>query len=123
MQPLSRVVVTQLGEFDWALSGLRLSAKMYVSASIHDLWLAVLERENELEIILAYSDDLLDRPRSREWAAWMKKMIERVAASPDSPVLLLTDQLENQQDGLCWVATKTSSGPNRVEETTVIKSG
>jgi hypothetical protein len=123
MQPLSRVVVTQLGEFDWAVSGLRLSAKMYVSASIHDLWLAVLERENELEIILAYSDDLLDRPRSREWAAWMTKMIERVAASPDSPVLQLTDQLENQQDGLCWVATKTSSGPNRVEETTVIKSG
>lgn len=85
-QPLSPIVVTQLGILDWALGDLRLTGSIYVTASIHDLWLGVLERDDDLEIVLAYPEQLFSRSQAREWASWVEKTVHDVIEQPDIPV-------------------------------------
>ncbi len=123
MQPLSPIVVTQLGELDWSLGGLHLTGSIYVTASIHDLWLGVMERDDDLEVILAYSHELFDRNRAREWADWVEKTVHRVVARPDVPVSQLMLP-EDQQDAF-WLPekAKAAAAGNSVAEVTVQRTG
>ncbi len=57
-----------------------------MTASIHDLWLGVLERDDDLEIVLAYSEQLFSRSQAREWASWVEKTVHNVIEQPDIPV-------------------------------------
>jgi hypothetical protein len=86
MQPLSPIVVTQIGVLDWSVSGLHMSGQIYVTASVHDLWLGVLERDEQLELTLAYSHELFDLERARKWVSWMEKTFDQVINFPDMPV-------------------------------------
>jgi hypothetical protein len=122
MQPLSPIVVTQLGELDWSLGDLHLTGSIYVTASIHDLWLGVMERDDDLEVILAYSHELFDSARAREWADWVEKTVHRVVAQPDVPVaqLMLT---EDHRDAF-WLPKKTKTAVgNSVAEVTIQRAG
>ncbi|MBZ5507162.1 MAG: hypothetical protein LAO78_17020 [Acidobacteriia bacterium] len=123
MQPLSPIVVTQLGELDWSLGDLHLTGSIYVTASIHDLWLGVMERDDDLEVILAYSHELFDRTRAREWADWVEKTVQRVVAQPDVPVSQLMLP-EDQQDAF-WLSekAKAAAAGNSVAEVTVQRAG
>jgi Condensation domain len=125
MQPLSPIVVTQLGELDWALGDLHLTGSIYVTASIHDLWLGVMERDDDLEVILAYSHELFDRTRAREWADWVEKTVHRVVAQPNVPVSQL--MLPEDQQNAFWMPEKAkavavAAGKN-VAEVTVQRAG
>jgi NRPS condensation-like uncharacterized protein len=127
MQPLSPIVVTQLGELDWSVGELHLAGSIYVTASIHDLWLGVMEREDDLDVIFAYPQELFTASRAREWAAWLEQTVQRVITRPDVPVSQLILP-EDQQDTL-WVvekarATAASAGAgNSVGEFTVQRAG
>jgi hypothetical protein len=122
IQPLSPVVVTQLGELDWSLGELRLNGSIYVTASIHDMWLGVMERDDVLEIILAYSKELFDVTRAREWVAWMERTVQRVVEHPDVSVAQLILPEDEQHDAF-WLAenARAAAAVNRVEEVFVQK--
>jgi surfactin family lipopeptide synthetase A len=120
IQPLSPVVVTQLGELDWSLGGLHLTGTIYVTASIHDLWLGVLERADDLEIIFAYPDELFDHERLREWAASVERLLERVIAAPDEPLALLMEFAEGPDITAGRAAAGSAfGGDEHMEEVTV----
>jgi hypothetical protein len=123
MQPVSPIVVTQLGELDWSLGELHLTGSIYVTASIHDLWLGVMERDDDLEVILAYSHELFDSTRAHEWADWVEKTVHRVVAQPDVPVVQLMLP-EDQQDAF-WLPekAKAAAAGNSVAEVTVQRAG
>ncbi|HEX4604324.1 MAG TPA: condensation domain-containing protein [Candidatus Angelobacter sp.] len=123
MQPLSPIVVTQLGELDWSLGDLHLTGSIYVTASIHDLWLGVMERDDDLEVILAYSHELFDSTRAREWADWVEKTVQRVVAQPNAPVLQL--MLPEDQQNAFWMPekAKASAAGSSVTEVTVQRAG
>ncbi|HZI55189.1 MAG TPA: condensation domain-containing protein [Verrucomicrobiae bacterium] len=123
MQPVSPIVVTQLGELDWALGDLHLTGSIYVTASIHDLWLGVMERDDDLEVILAYSHELFDRTRAHEWADWVEKTVQRVVAQPDVPVMQLMLP-EDQQDAF-WLPekAKAAAAGSSVADVTVQRAG
>jgi len=107
---------------DWSLGELRLNGSIYVTASIHDIWLGVMERDDVLEIVLAYSHELFDVTRAREWVAWMERTVQRVVARPDVPVAQLILPEDEQQDAF-WLAenAKAPAAANRVDEVTVRK--
>lgn len=123
LKPLGGVVVTQYGGLDWSVGDLRFKGTTYATASLHDLWLGVQERSEDLEIMLAFSDELFDWTRAREWAVWMQQMIDQVVADPDVAILQLTEQVEAQQSGL-WHGNseKTKTGQYYIEEATVFKN-
>ena len=122
MQPLSPVVVTQLGELDWSLGELHLTGQIYVTASIHDMWLGVMERDDDLEVLLAYSQEIIDKAQARAWMAWLERTVQRVVAHPDVPVAQLMLP-EDRQNGAFWPAenAKDEATANRMEEVNVRK--
>ncbi len=119
-QPLSPIVVTQLGVLDWALGDLRLTGSIYVTASIHDLWLGVLERDDDLEIVLAYSEQLFSRSQAREWASWVEKTVHDVIKQPDIPVSQLIS-LKKDLPSPPWEEERPVAG-TRMDEVIVQKT-
>jgi hypothetical protein len=119
-QPLSPIVVTQLGVLDWALGELRLTGSIYVTASIHDLWLGVLERDDDLEIVLAYSEQLFSRSQAREWASWVEKTVHNVIEQPDIPVSQLIS-LKKDLPSPPWEEERPVAG-TRMDEVIVQKT-
>jgi len=123
MQPLSPVVVTQLGALDWAVGELHLSGTIYATASVHDLWLCVLERNDDLEIILGYPEQIIERSRIREWAIWIEQLVKQVTQDPNAPILQAVPISEDQQDGL-WSTTAANAGTaGNLEEVIIRRDG
>jgi hypothetical protein len=100
IRPLSSVVVAQLGPLDWQVGELQLTGSMYVTASIHDLWLGVMEREDTLEINFGYSEELFERDRITRWVVWVKRLLEEIVLSPESTILQLSTLSGIEQDAL-----------------------
>jgi hypothetical protein len=99
-RPLSAVVVAQLGPLDWRVGELHLTGSMYVTASIHDLWLGVMEREDTLEINVGYSEELFERELIAKWVICVKKLLDQVAASPEESNSQLCELAEIVQGAL-----------------------
>ncbi len=123
MQPLSPIVVTQLGVLDWSVSGLHMTGQIYVTASIHDLWLGVLERDEDVEVTLAYSHELFDRERARKWASWMETTVDQVIDFPDVPVSELVMLERAPREMHSSEQHKIDTAANRVDEITVVRQG
>ena len=99
-RPLSSVVVAQLGPLDWQVGDLQLTGSMYVTASIHDLWLGVMEREETLEINFGYSEELFERDMIARWVVCVKKLLTEVVIDPESTLLQLSTLSGIEQDAL-----------------------
>lgn len=99
-RPLSSVVVAQLGPLDWQVGELQLTGSMYVTASIHDLWLGVMEREETLEINFGYSEELFERDKIAGWVVCVKKLLAEVVIDPESTLLQLSTLSGIEQDAL-----------------------
>ncbi|HLJ27399.1 MAG TPA: condensation domain-containing protein [Candidatus Angelobacter sp.] len=108
-RPLSSVVVAQLGPLDWMVGELHLTGSMFVTASIHDLWLGVMEREEALEICFGYSQELFERDRVAGWVMCFKKLLEEVAACPEASLARLAAASGMEHDGLASATPATAA--------------
>jgi hypothetical protein len=119
-QPLSPVVITQLGALDWSLGGLQLKGGIYVTASIHDVWIGVLEREDKVEILIGHAEELFERSGRRKWAVQTQKLLEELAGRPDTSLAEIFSSFEEKQRELGPLTGQTAEGTSQSFEEVVV---
>lgn len=81
-QPLCSVMVTQVGPLNWSVGELQLRGDAYVTASVHAMWLGVMERDDTVDLNIAYPDGVFNRARVEAWATSVEQLLQRLAARP-----------------------------------------
>jgi hypothetical protein len=94
-RPLGSVMVTQVGALDWSIGNLTIRGDAYVTATVHPLWIGVLERGDVIDLHIAYSDELFLRSRVESWASELKQLLTQLAARPGDPPAVSQRQQHN----------------------------
>lgn len=82
LRPLSSVRISPLGSLDLPVGELHLNGNIYLTATVYDLWLGVMERQGTLEINFGYADELFAEDKIQKWAACVHELLGELTSRP-----------------------------------------
>lgn len=81
-EPLSPVLVTQLGSLETATLDLQLSCTLHSNMTVYDLWMGIEEYPNKAGIGFGCASGLFQEGQIEKWAIRLKRLLQEVAAAP-----------------------------------------
>ena len=93
LRPLSSVRISPLGSLDLPVGELHLNGNIYLTSTVYDLWLGVMEREGTLEINFGYADELFAEDKIQRWAACVHELLRELTSGPETKISELTSWL------------------------------
>jgi non-ribosomal peptide synthetase component F len=108
-RPLCSVMITQVGPLDWSVNELKLKGDAYVTATVHAMWLGVMERDDSVDLNIAYPDEVFNRERVEAWAAGIEQHLQLLSAAPHAPLLQVRGHPHNIQDSVLGPANLTTT--------------
>lgn len=90
LRPLSSVRISPLGSLDLPVGELHLNGNIYLTATVYDLWLGVMERQGRLEINFGYADELFAEDKVQKWAACVHELLGELTSHPVDKISELT---------------------------------
>lgn len=107
-RPLTPVMVTQVGQLDWSIGDLHLTGDPYVTATVHALWIGVLERDQMVDLHIAFPEQVFSYSRVETWVRAIEEIFESVTAEPDVPLLHLSKK-QATDDGISAANNPTAA--------------
>jgi hypothetical protein len=108
-RPLCSVMITQVGPLNWSVNELKLKGDAYVTATVHAMWLGVMERDDTVDLSIAYPDEVFNRERVEAWAVGIEQQLQLLSAAPHAPLLQVRGHPHHIQDSVLGAANLTTT--------------
>jgi hypothetical protein len=92
LRPLSSVRISPLGSLDLPVGELHMNGSIYLTETVYDLWLGVMEREGTLEINFGYADELFAEAKIQVWATCFHELMGELTSRPETKISELTSR-------------------------------
>jgi non-ribosomal peptide synthetase component F len=97
-RPLCSLMITQVGPLNWSVKELQLKGDAYVTASVHAMWFGVMERDDIVDLNIAYPDQVFNRDRVEAWATSIEQLLQLLSEEPHAPLLQVRGRQEDEHD-------------------------